>query len=153
MVVHLGAVHGADLDKFVISIGSCHRSVVETMETIKETLLSRFSTEAKDGNFPLVVHFDGKQLNQDFGGRRETLSREVLVLTSPYLERTRCQAGSGQDLQSQVGKGLPGDAPHSPGPLTPLCRHIAMHIQQEPALDCLGGNRGHGLGKSSTFWQ
>ena len=77
---------GADLDKFVISIGSCHHSVVETRETIKETLLSRFATEAKDGNFPLVVHFDGKQLNQDFGGRRGTLSREVLVLTSPFLK-------------------------------------------------------------------
>ena len=61
--------------------------MVETRETIKETLLSRFATEAKDGNFPLVVHFDGKQLNQDFGGRGETLSREGLVLTSPYLER------------------------------------------------------------------
>ena len=83
MVVHLGAVHGADLDKFVISIGSCHRSVVETMETIKETLLSRFATEAKDGNFPLVVHYDGKQQTQDFGGRKETLAREVLVVTSP----------------------------------------------------------------------
>ena len=76
---------GADLDKFVISIGSCHHSVVETRETIKETLLSRFTTEAKDGNFP--VHFDGKQLNRDFGGRRETMSREVLVLTFPYLEK------------------------------------------------------------------
>ena len=31
---------GADLDKFVISIGSCHRSVVETRETISEILLS-----------------------------------------------------------------------------------------------------------------
>ena len=31
---------GADLDKFVISIGSCHRLVVETRETISEILLS-----------------------------------------------------------------------------------------------------------------
>ena len=52
-----------------------------------ETQLSRFATEAKNGNPPLVVHFDGKQLYQDFEGRRGTLSREVLVVTSPCLKR------------------------------------------------------------------
>ena len=51
---------------------------METREIISETLLSKSATEAKDGNF------NGKQLKQDFGGRKETLSREVLVLTSPF---------------------------------------------------------------------
>ena len=84
---------GADLDKFVISIGSCHYSVVET----RETILFRFATEAKDGNFPLVVHFDGKELNRDFGGRRETLSGEELVLTSSYLDRHPGGGGANRD--------------------------------------------------------
>ena len=52
---------GADLDNFSISVGSCHRSVVEHREGMTETQLSRFATEAKNGNVPLVVHFDGKQ--------------------------------------------------------------------------------------------
>ena len=48
--------------------------------------LPRFATEAKDGNILLVMHFEGKRLNQCFEGRRETLSREVLVVTSPILK-------------------------------------------------------------------
>ena len=52
---------GADLDKFSLSVGSCHCSVVEHREGMTETQLSRFATEAKNGNVPLVVHFDGKQ--------------------------------------------------------------------------------------------
>ena len=86
--------------------------MVETRETISETLLSKFATEAKDGNFPLVVHFDSKQLNQDFGGRRETLSREVLVLTSPYLERdilvgaVRMETETGYAVSSEMYRRL-----------------------------------------------
>ena len=52
-------------------------------ESFGSTALANFAAEAKDGNFPLVVHYDGKQRTQDFGGRKETLAREVLVVTSP----------------------------------------------------------------------
>ena len=48
--------------------------------------LPRFATKAKDGNILLVMHFEGKRLNQYFEGRRETLSREALVVTSPILK-------------------------------------------------------------------
>ena len=74
---------GADLEKFNISLGHSQRSKTRHRESIGSTALANFAAEAKDGNFPLVVHYDGKQLTQDFGGRKETLAREVLVVTSP----------------------------------------------------------------------
>ena len=52
-------------------------------ESFGSTALANFAAEAKDGNFPLVVHYDGKQRTHDFGRRKETLAREVLVVTSP----------------------------------------------------------------------
>ena len=77
----------ADLEKFIMSVGSCYCAKTEHWEIIGDTALSTFATEAKEGDFPVVVHFDRKQMNQDFGGRRETLAREGMVVTSPYMER------------------------------------------------------------------
>ena len=79
---------GADLEKFNISLGHSQRSKVRHWYSIGSTALALFAYEAKDDDFPLVVHFDGKQLTQDFGGRKETLAREVLVVTSPHLDRS-----------------------------------------------------------------
>ena len=58
------------------------RSKARHLNSIGSTCLALFASEAKEGDFPLVMHFDGKQLTQDFGGRKETLPREMLVVTS-----------------------------------------------------------------------
>ena len=78
---------GADLEKFNISVGHSQRSKARHRDSIGSTALALLASEAKEGDYPLVVHFDGKQLTQDYGGRKETLPREVLVVTSPHLER------------------------------------------------------------------
>ena len=95
---------GADLEKFNISLGHCQRSKTRQRESIGSTALANFATEAKDGNFPLVVHYDVKQLTQDFDGRKETLAREVLVVTSPHLKREVLLAAV--PLEQETGLGV-----------------------------------------------
>ena len=44
----------------VIGVNSAHRVRKQHCEEVEHAVLNKFSEEAKAGDVPLVVHFDGK---------------------------------------------------------------------------------------------
>jgi hypothetical protein len=87
LIMIIGAVIRAceqPLDKFTLSIGTAHRYLVATAGKIGSEALEKFAKEIKENDIPVLVHFDGKLMGQDFEGKHEVKNWLVTTLTSPF---------------------------------------------------------------------
>ena len=88
-VVMLSAVltsAGVDLEEINLSRSTCHRRLVESAEAIGENGLNEYVEEVQNKNVGVVCHFDGKLMEEDFQRRRQSNSRLVFMLNSPWVE-------------------------------------------------------------------
>ena len=59
------------LDKFSLSLRTAQRYKKNTVQKIGSDALETLAEEAKEGDFPLLAHFDEKILTHDFEGKKE----------------------------------------------------------------------------------
>ena len=102
------------LDKFSLSLRTAQRYKKNTVQKIGSDALETLAEKAKEGDFPLLAHFDEKILTHDFEGKKESAGRMVTTLTLPYLEHDQLvnaaamKDGSGFQSASEVFMGLAG---------------------------------------------
>ena len=80
---------GVDLEQINMSRSTCHRRLVDTSETVGDNGLNDYIEEVQKKSLGVVCHFDGKIMQEDFNQRRESKSRLVLLLNSPWLAGER----------------------------------------------------------------
>ena len=77
---------GVDLQDFVLSTATCHTFIAQQCSSIGDDALNKFAEEVKKNDDKVVCHFDGKVIEEDFKGKRQTQHRLVSLLSSPSQE-------------------------------------------------------------------
>ena len=89
------------LNKFILSLATAHRCRRREAGRISGDAVDACMKEVKEKKHKLVLHSDGKTLNQDFGGVRESAHRLVTIVSSPHLVRPQLLAVS--QLENETG--------------------------------------------------
>ena len=92
---------GLNLDDFILSTATCWRQLTEHCGSIGDKALNQFVEKVNDEEVKVVCHFDGKILEQDFAGERQSQHRLVSLLSSPSLKREHLLAVAA--LQKETG--------------------------------------------------
>ena len=74
---------GVNLEDFVISTSTCQRVLTEQCGVIGSEALDKFAEDIKQGDEKVFCHFDGKLMEEDFKGKRQSNHRLVSLLSSP----------------------------------------------------------------------
>ena len=74
---------GLNLEDFILSTSSCWREAAEQCATIGDQALNKFVEEVKSEDDKVFCHFDGKIVEEDFGGKKQSQHRLVSLLSSP----------------------------------------------------------------------
>ena len=89
IIMFLGAmlrVCDIPLEKVILSMGAFQKYKDQTAEKVGSEAIEKFAERVNEIGAPIVAHFDGKLMPQDFGGRQEIKNRLVTTLTSPFME-------------------------------------------------------------------
>ena len=78
---------GVDLQNFTLSTATCHAVIAQQCSSIGDEAINEFAEEVKKNDDKVVCHFDGKIIEEDFSGRRQSQHRLVSLLSSPSHER------------------------------------------------------------------
>ena len=78
---------GLNLDDFILSTATCWRQLTQHCGSIGDKALNKFVEKVKTEDHRVVCHFDGKVIEEDFKGKRQSQHRLVSLLSSPTLER------------------------------------------------------------------
>ena len=89
------------LDRFILSLSTAHRCRRREAGRISSDALDGCIREVKEKKHKLVLHSDGKTLQQDFQGVRESAHRLVTIVSSPHLVKPQLLAGS--HLENETG--------------------------------------------------
>ena len=92
---------GLNLDDFILSTATCWRQLTQHCGSIGDKALNQFVDKVKAEEVKVVCHFDGKILEEDFAGKRQSQHRLVSLLKSPSLKREHLLAVAA--LQNETG--------------------------------------------------
>ena len=93
---------GVDLNELLLSLSSAQRYRVYECERLGDTALDNFVQEVEeDEDARLVVHFDGKILNHDMGGKTGTAERLVTLVNGPLVKKAQPLAAT--PMKSSTG--------------------------------------------------
>ena len=89
------------LNKFILSLATAHRCRRREAGRISGDAVDACMKEVKEKKHKLLLHSDGKTLDQDFGGVRESAYRLVIFVSFSHLVRPQLLAVS--QLENETG--------------------------------------------------
>ena len=78
---------GLTLEDFIISTSTCQRTLTDLCGGIGSKALETYVDEVKGKGLKVFCHFDGKIIEEDFEGKRQSQHRLVSLISSPSLSR------------------------------------------------------------------
>ena len=87
LVVAFYELVGIDSTEMDLSLSSAWRHRRQDEEIIANEQLDKVKKEIKDKDIKIVLQFDEKELEEDIAGEVKKMSRLVVMITAPFLER------------------------------------------------------------------